>query len=260
MNRFFICALFLLLGACPSTAKGLLLNIHFHDNALPFDTEAMQDTLSKMNYDLLDYTVDRNLTIKENSDRIERMLKEYRNTEVYLLSDRLSTFVGLDVISKDTTIYGLITLTGAYNDGESFLYDDVSIKKNLEMMDSISYDGSKERYLKTVYRMIQDKKKGKKIKLSPQADNLMQDFYTLLNSPYGTSMIDFSLEEHLRLIKSWIGFMTDDERRLELEIDFMNLSWNANKYGVKYTCPFSYRTDYCVAMVKNMISYLQQKK
>ena len=260
MNRFFICALFLLLGACPSIAKGLLLNIHFHDNSLSFDTETMQDTLSKMNYDLLNYTVDRNLTIGENTDRIERLLKEYGNKEVFLLTDRLSTFVGLDVISKDTTIYGLITLTGAYNDGESFLYDDVSIKKNLEMMDSISYDGSKERYLKTVYRMIQDKKKGKKIKLSPQADNLMQDFYTLLNSPYGTSMIDFSLEEHLRSIKSWIGFMTDDERRLELEIDFMNLSWTANKYGVKYTCPFSYRTDYCVAMVKNMISYLQQKK
>ena len=264
MKKILINVFVLFLWSNVISARGLVLNLRYSENELSFDNLSMDTTLSGVGYDMITYIVDKNRSISEHAEKVYEIVERYRNAEtqdtIFLLSDRLSTFVGLDVVSRDTTIYGLITLTGAYNDGRSFLYDDVSIKKNLEMMDSISFDGSKEHYLKTVYRMIQDKKKGKKIKLSPQADNLMQDFYTLLNSPYGTSMIDFSLEEHLRLIKSWIGFMTDDERRLELEIDYMNLSWTANKYGVKYTCPVSYRTDYCVAMVKNMISYLQQKK
>lgn len=264
MRNIFIYVLFLLIGCDTVSARGLVLNLRYSEKGLCFDSLSMDTTLSGIGFDMFTYIVDKNRSISEHAEKVHEIVERYRNAEtqdtIFLLSDRLSTFVGLDVVSRDTTIYGLITLTGAYNDGESFLYDDVSIQKNLEMMDSISYDGSKERYLKTVYKMIQDKKKGKRINFSPQADNLMQDFYTLLNSPYGTSMIEFSLEEHLRLIKSWIGFMTDDERRLELEIDYMNLSWTANKYGVKYTCPVSYRTDYCVAMVKNMISYLQQKK
>ena len=264
MKKILINVFVLFLWSNVISARGLVLNLRYSENESSFDSIAMKTSLSEIGYDMITYIVDKNRSISEYAEKVYEIVERYRNAEtqdtIFLLSDRLSTFVGLDVVSRDTTIHGLITLTGAYNDGCSFLYDDVSIQKNLEMMDSISYDGSKERYLKTVYKMIQDKKKGKKIKLSPQADNMMQDFYTLLNSPYGTSMIDFSLEEHLRLIKSWIGFMTDDERRLELEIDYMNLSWTANKYGVKYTCPVSYRTDYCVAMVKNMISYLQQKK
>ena len=264
MRNIFIYVLFLLIGCDTVSARGLVLNLRYSEKGLCFDSLSMDTTLSGIGFDMFTYIVDKNRSISEHAEKVHEIVERYRNAEtqdtIFLLSDRLSTFVGLDVVSRDTTIHGLITLTGAYNDGCSFLYDDVSIRKNLEMMDSISFDGSKEHYLKTVYRVIQDKKKGKKIKLFPQADNMMQDFYTLLNSPYGTSMIDFSLEEHLRLIKSWIGFMTDDERRLELEIDYMNLSWTANKYGVKYTCPVSYRTDYCVAMVKNMISYLQQKK
>ena len=257
MRNIFIYVLFLLIGCDTVSARGLVLNLRYSEKGLCFDSLSMDTTLSGIGFDMFTYIVDKNRSISEHAEKVHEIVERYRNAEtqdtIFLLSDRLSTFVGLDVVSRDTTIHGFITLT-------SFLYDDVSIQKNLEMMDSISYDGSKERYLKTVYKMIQDKKKGKRIKFSPQADNLMQDFYTLLNSPYGTSMIEFSLEEHLRLIKSWIGFMTDDERRLELEIDYMNLSWTANKYGVKYTCPVSYRTDYCVAMVKNMISYLQQKK
>ena len=128
------------------------------------------------------------------------------------------------------------------------------------MMDSISFDGSKEHYLKTVYRMIQDKKKGKKIKLSLQADNMMKEFYTLLNSPYGTSLIDFSLEEHLRTTKAWIGFLIEEHNEMKMEIDYMNLSWTANKYGVKYTAPFSYPSDNCVEKIKQMILDLRQKK
>lgn len=264
MKGIFICALVHLIGCNCVSARGLVLNLRYSEKGLCFDNLSMDTTLSGVGYDMFTYIVDKNRSISEHAEKVQEIVERYRNAgmpdTVFLLTDRLSTFVGLDVISKDTTIHGLITLTGVYNDGCSFLYDDVSIKKNLEMIDSISFDGSKERNLKTIYKMIQDKKKGKRIKLSRQADNMMKEFYTLLCSPYGTSLIDFSLEEHLRSIKSWIGFMIEDERRLELEIDYMNLSWKANKYGVKYTSPFSYRADYCVEMIKQMILYLQQKK
>ena len=264
MKKILINVFVLFLWSNVISARGLVLNLRYSENESSFDSIAMKTSLSEIGYDMITYIVDKNRSISEYAEKVYEIVERYRNAEtqdtIFLLSDRLSTFVGLDVVSRDTTIHGLITLTGAYNDGRSFLYDDVSIKKNLEMMDSISFDGSKEHYLKTVYRMIQDKKKGKKIKLFPQADNMMKELYTLLSSPYGTSLIDFSLEEHLRTTKAWIGFLIEEHNEMKMEIDYMNLSWTANKYGVKYTCPLSFRTDNCVAIVKHVILDLQQKK
>ena len=264
MKKILINVFVLFLWSNVISARGLVLNLRYSENESSFDSIAMKTSLSEIGYDMITYIVDKNRSISEYAEKVYEIVERDRNAEtqdtIFLLSDRLSTFVGLDVVSRDTTIHGLITLTGAYNDGRSFLYDDVSIKKNLEMMDSISFDGSKEHYLKTVYRMIQDKKKGKKIKLFPQADNMMKELYTLLSSPYGTSLIDFSLEEHLRTTKAWIGFLIEEHNEMKMEIDYMNLSWTANKYGVKYTCPLSFRTDNCVAIVKHVILDLQQKK
>ena len=239
MKKILINVFVLFLWSNVISARGLVLNLRYSENESSFDSIAMKTSLSEIGYDMITYIVDKNRSISEYAEKVYEIVERYRNAEtqdtIFLLSDRLSTFVGLDVVSRDTTIHGLITLTGAYNDGDNFLYDEISIKKNLEMMDSISFDGSKEHYLKTVYRMIQDKKKGKKIKLSLQADNMMKEFYTLLNSPYGTSLIDFSLEEHLRTTKAWIGFLIEEHNEMKMEIDYMNLSWTANKYGVKYT-------------------------
>lgn len=264
MKKILINVFVLFLWSNVISARGLVLNLRYSENESSFDSIAMKTSLSEIGYDMITYIVDKNRSISEYAEKVYEIVERYRNAEtqdtMFLLSDRLSTFVGLDVVSRDTTIHGLITLTGAYNDGDNFLYDEISIKKNLEMMDSISFDGSKEHYLKTVYRMIQDKKKGKKIKLSLQADNMIKEFYTLLNSPYGTSLIDFSLEEHLRTTKAWIGFLIEEHNEMKMEIDYMNLSWTANKYGVKYTCPLSFRTDDCVAIVKHVILDLQQKK
>ena len=264
MKKILINVFVLFLWSNVISARGLVLNLRYSENESSFDSIAMKTSLSEIGYDMITYIVDKNRSISEYAEKVYEIVERYRNAEtqdtIFLLSDRLSTFVGLDVVSRDTTIHGLITLTGAYNDGDNFLYDEISIKKNLEMMDSISFDGSKEHYLKTVYRMIQDKKKGKKIKLSLQADNMMKEFYTLLNSPYGTSLIDFSLEEHLRTTKAWIGFLIEEHNEMKMEIDYMNLSWKANKYGVKYTSPFSYRADYCVEKIKQMILDLRQKK
>lgn len=264
MKKILINFFVLFLWSNVISARGLVLNLRYSENESSFDSIAMKTSLSEIGYDMITYIVDKNRSISEYAEKVYEIVERYRNAEtqdtIFLLSDRLSTFVGLDVVSRDTTIHGLITLTGAYNDGDNFLYDEISIKKNLEMMDSISFDGSKEHYLKTVYRMIQDKKKGKKIKLSLQADNMIKEFYTLLNSPYGTSLIDFSLEEHLRTTKAWIGFLIEEHNEMKMEIDYMNLSWTANKYGVKYTCPLSFRTDDCVAIVKHVILDLQQKK
>ena len=264
MKKILINVFVLFLWSNVISARGLVLNLRYSENELSFDNLSMDTTLSGVGYDMFTYIVDKNRSISEHAEKVQEIVERYRNAgmpdTVFLLTDRLSTFVGLDVISKDTTIHGLITLTGVYNDGCSFLYDDVSIKKNLEMIDSISFDGSKERYLKTIYKMIQDKKKGKRIKLSRQADNMMKELYTLLSSPYGTSLIDFSLEEHLRTTKAWIGFLIEEHNEMKMEIDYMNLSWKANKYGVKYTSPFSYRADYCVEKIKQMILDLRQKK
>ena len=264
MKKILINVFVLFLWSNVISARGLVLNLRYSENELSFDSIAMKTSLSEIGYDMITYIVDKNRSISEYAEKVYEIVERYRNAEtqdtIFLLSDRLSTFVGLDVVSRDTTIHGLITLTGAYNDGDNFLYDEISIKKNLEMMDSISFDGSKEHYLKTVYRMIQDKKKGKKIKLSLQADNMMKEFYTLLNSPYGTSLIDFSLEEHLRTTKAWIGFLIEEHNEMKMEIDYMNLSWTANKYGVKYSAPFSYPSDNCVEKIKQMILDLRQKK
>lgn len=263
MKRKIISVFMFLLCGNILSARNLVINLYYSEKELSFDSLVMEKTLSEIGYDMISYIIDKNRSISEQATRVQEITERYREggtqDVIFLLSDRLSTFVGLDVLSKDTNIHGLITLNGAYNDGESFLYDDVSIKKNLEMIDCISFDGSKERYLMTVYKMIRDKKKGKEIKLAPKADNMMLELYTLLNSPYGTSLMNFSLEEHLCTIKSWIGFLIEDGHLLEMEIDFMNLSWIANKYGVKYTYPNTYRSDDSVAKVKKMILDLQQK-
>ena len=263
MKRKIISAFMFLLCGNILSARNLVINLYYSEKELSFDSLVMEKTLSEIGYDMISYIIDKNRSISEQATRVQEITERYREggtqDVIFLLSDRLSTFVGLDVLSKDTNIHGLITLNGAYNDGESFLYDDVSIKKNLEMIDFISFDGSKERYLMTVYKMIRDKKKGKEIKLAPKADNMMLELYTLLNSPYGTSLMNFSLEEHLCTIKSWIGFLIEDGHLLEMENDFMNLSWIANKYGVKYTYPNTYRSDDSVAKVKKMILDLQQK-
>lgn len=72
------------------------------------------------------------------------------------------------------------------------------------MLDSVSFDGKTEQYLRTAYRMISQVKQGKKPKLPKVADDNMRKLFALLNSCYGRSLLTFSLDGHLKKVRSWI--------------------------------------------------------
>lgn len=241
-----------------STAKGVVLSIQYGENKLMFDSVEMKTALSGIDFDIITYRVDKSRTIGEHTDRIEKIIGKYHDSEhqqpVFLLSDRMSSFVGLDVIAKDTTIVGLITFSGAFSNGDDFLYDNMSMKKNMAMTDSISFDHSKELYLKGVYKMIRAKKQGKKVKLTKNADESAWELRDLLNSQYGTSLVNFSLEERLSRIKSWIVPMLDDYGMLMMDVDLMNLSCIGNMYHLKYTIFMPFDEQNVVPEVTKQIS------
>lgn len=243
-----------------STAKGVVLSIQYGENKLMFDSVEMKTALSGIDFDIITYRVDKSRTIGEHTDRIEKIIGKYHDSEhqqpVFLLSDRMSSFVGLDVVSKDTTIVGLITLSGAFSDGVDFLYDNISMEKNMETIDSISLDHSKELYLEGIYNMIHDKKQGKKVKLTRNADVSARELRDLLDSQYGTSLVDFSLEKRLSRIKSWIVPIIYDPETLMWSIDLMNLSFIGNMYHLRHTQPIILTKERVVSEVIKQISEL----
>lgn len=244
---------------CPAMGKGLLLNIHYSESELMFDSVKMSKELSAIDFCMASYLVDNSVTIEKHAVRILDIIHKYQNREaaqpVILLTDRMSSFVGLEAISKDTAVAGLVTLSGAFCNGDDFLYDNVSMKKNMEFLDSVSFDHSKEIYLEKIYRMIQARKVGEKIKPIRNADITADNLYRLLNSPYGVSMLGFSLASRLSMIKSLIVPMIDDYGILMMHIDLMNLSCIGNMYGLKYTFPLSFDKD---NVVSNVIRQVQE--
>lgn len=253
---------FILLNTCTSQswAKGIMLYVH-HGDSVKLHRQELDTEMQKMNIDVIDYPVDINRTVGEHALRIDSIVRKYReNTDslsVFMLTDKEATFVGLDVLSKDTTIVALVTLSGAFCNGDDYFYNETSVIKNMEMLDSVSFDNKKEQYLRTAYKMISKAKQGKTFKLPKGADEHMQDLFTLLNSRYGRSLQEFSLDDRLKRIRSWIiPLYRGENQSSELDLYVGKLIYLGALYGVKCTIADSYKYKYINSEIAKHISNL----
>lgn len=264
--KAFIIVLFLFFWANnPILSRGLMLNLQYYQNEKTIDLEKLAKGLSDMEIDIKTFVIDDSKSIEEYANGLKETISQYRKQDdtlqLFVLTDRESSFVGLELASVEARVKALLTVCGAFNDGDRFLYGEMSFKKNMEMLDSISFDGSKERYLEKVFKMIADKKKGKKIRLPKNADNDMAALYALLESNYGRSILRFSLDSHLRKIGAEIfPILSSGKRRhVMLDVDYLNLCLCGNKYQVRYSYPVSYDGDRLVAEIQKHISELLVK-
>ena len=203
-NRL-ILALLLLFGALSqAAAQGLVLALQHSQNDLGNYYSAVAHSLSEKNVIFERYVVDNEHSIDEHTALIQNVIKQQPTAKIFLLADRGSSFVALHLASVDTSIVALITLSGAFADGADFIYNEASYKKNRAFVDSLSLDGSKERQLRNIYRLINSKKQGQSIALPDDADADTKAVFDLLESKYGSSLVAFSLAEHLEKIRSTI--------------------------------------------------------
>ena len=92
--------------------------------------------------------------------------------------------------------------------------------------------------------MISQAKQGKKIKQPRGADNYMQALFTLLNSRYGHSLLEFSLDNHLKSVRSKIiPLYQSKNQSSELDLYIGKLIYLGALYGVEYIEPQSYNYD-----------------
>lgn len=229
----------------PAFAGGVLISIRYERNAMQYDAAQLADTMSAYKFRIINYTVDNDRSIEVHSDSLLGIISILRMKEpelkIILLADRESSFVGLDVASKDTSIIGLITLSGVFNDGTDYLYDEASVRRNMAMLDSLSSDRSKERSLDVAYQLISDAKKGKRLKQLDFTDHNNRVLYDFLHTAYGNSIVSFSLERHLSSIRSWIIPLHNfNNGRQGMYIDQMNLSRLGDKYGIRYAAVDNY--------------------
>ena len=170
---------YILLNTClsQSLAKGVMLYVHNDRNVKqPYLYELEKEM---QNYDIymIVYPVDVSRTIGEHTLRIDSIIRNYReNTDsldIFMVADKEASFVAMDVLSKDTAIVALITLSGAFCNGDDYFYNETSITKNVKMLDSVSFDNQKEQCLRIAYKMISQAKQGEKIKQPRGADNYM---------------------------------------------------------------------------------------
>ena len=265
MRKYIIGFLLFFLGNNPVLSKELMLNLQYHKNKEAFDLEKLTKGLSDVEIDTKTYVIDDNSSIEEHVNKIREFIRQYcekeKKLQVLVLTDRESTFVGLELASVDTPVKALFTFSGAFNDGDNFLYGEMSFKKNMEMLDSISLDRSKERYLEKVLKMIADKKKGKKIRLPKNADSDMTALYALLQSNYWNSVLGFSLDDHLHSIKAeFLPIMPYVKKKnLMTDVDYLNLCHCGNKYQIRYSYPIFNDGDRLVAEILKHVSELKTK-
>lgn len=254
---------YILLNTCirQSWAKGIMLYVHNDKNVNQSYRYELKKDLQEMNIDMIDYHVDINRTVGEHTLRIDSIVRKYRektdSLSVFMLTDKETTFVGLNVLSKDTTIVALMTLSGAFCNGDDYFYNETSVIKNIEMLDSVSFDNKKEQYLRAAYKMISNAKQGKNFKLPKGTDDHMQVLFNLLNSRYGRSLLEFSLDDHLKRIQSNIApLYRSKNQSSELDLYIGKLIYLGALYGVKYTEPHSYNDEDVSSEIAKYISNL----
>lgn len=244
MRCILICCLLSILSMGQALAENLMIFVQCGNEELSYHAELKQ-AMSDINVEMLDYVIDWDKTIEEHALSIDSIVNCYRENvdslNLFLLSDQEASFVAFDVLSRDTSIVALITLSGNFCNGDDYLYNEISIRKQMEMLDSLSLDGRKEQYLETAYNMIASAKRGKKLVLLENADNEMQNLYNFLHTRYGRSLLAFSLEERLEKIHSWvIPFYRSANQSDELDLNIGRFLYLGAQFGVKFTCPDVY--------------------
>lgn len=241
---------YILLNTClsQSLAKGIMLYVHNDKNVKQPYLYELEKEMQKYDINMIVYPVDVSRTIGEHTLRIDSIIRNYReNTDsldIFMVADKEASFVAMDVLSKDTAIVALITLSGAFCNGDDYFYNETSITKNVKMLDSVSFDNQKEQYLRIAYKMISQAKQGEKIKQPRGADNYMQALFTLLNSRYGHSLLEFSLDDHLKSVRSKIiPLYQSKNQSSELDLYIGKLIYLGALYGVEYIEPQSYNYD-----------------
>ena len=263
MKLLILNILLLFCGNHQLMAKGLMLSLQYYQNEKPIDLEKLAKGLSDMEIDIKTFVIDDSKSIEEYANRLKETVRQYHEQndtiQFFVITDRESSFVGLELASVEASVKALLTICGAFNDGDRFLYGEMSFKKNMEMLDSISFDGSKERYLEKVFKMIADKKTGKRIRLPKNADNDMAALYALLESNYGSSIMRFSLDSCLSKISAAVFPIYDSDNQQLLDVDYLNLCLCGNKYQVRYSYPICYSGETLVKEITKSISELLTK-
>lgn len=159
---------YILLNTCisQSWAKGIMLYVHNDKSVKQSYLYELEKKMQNIDIDMIVYPVDISRSVGEHTLRIDSIIRNYRDNSdslsIFMVTDKEASFVAMDVLSKDTAIVALVTLSGAFCDGDDYFYNETSIIKNMEMLDSLSFDNKKEQYLRIAYKMISQAKQGKK--------------------------------------------------------------------------------------------------
>lgn len=242
-------------------AKDIMLYIHGDKTVDQSYFHRLEKEMQNLNVETINYPIDLNRSIGEHTLRIDSIVRNYREVadslSIFMIAEKEASFVALDVLAKDTAIVALFALSSAFCNGDDYFYNETSIIKNMEMLDSASFDNSKEQYLKFVYKMTSHAKQGKTYKLPQKADEHMQVLFTLLNSRYGRSLLEFSLDDHLKSVRSKIiPFFQSKNQSSELDLYIGKLIYWGALYGVEYTEPQSYNYEDVSSEIAKHISNL----
>ena len=155
---FFLCSMFIQFGICNSLGKEVLLNLHYMYNEDAVDSVELRKRLSENGISMITYIVDNNRSINEHANNVKKIISSYDRSdklELVVLTDRMSTFVGLKLCNSMKDVRGLITISGAFNDGDDFIYSEFSVTKNADNFNKLSENREKERCLFSVWQIIQ---------------------------------------------------------------------------------------------------------
>lgn len=263
MIRLLLAGFLYVLCICQIFAKGLLVSVRY-DGCDMIDDSLSHDVMKDVIDEVKIFVANDASAVGTWSEQIENAVNNYHKNNpespVYMMTDRKTTFIGLDVASRCTFIKALITRNGALTEGVDFLYDDYSLKLNVQNLDSISFSRTKENHLESIYNMIISAKEGKKIKLQKNADKNAQELFAFIKSKYGWSVLNFPLEDCLKNIKTELILLQDD--KLPMINDMTSFAPLAYRYGIKYSFPFLLSDDKSknADEINHAISYTIEKE
>lgn len=245
-----------------SLAYSLVVYVHYgKDEGLQHYAE-LQDTLHDMGIDMLACPINEDRTIEENALHIDSVIANCKNNndsmEVILMSEKMSSFVAIDVLAKDTSIIAWIALSGVFCDGDDCLYNEASVRVNTEMLDSVSFDNRKEKCLSGIYKMIESAKEEKKPVLPRGADDYMRKLHSWLNNRYGRSFVSFSPASYMGRVSSWIIPLCDNSKHeSELFLNTAKLVHLRSKYNnIKIMRPVPYYDSSLNSRIVEQVSNL----
>ena len=247
MKKIVFCFILLNMGIKLSWAKDIMLYIHGGNTVYQSYFHRLEEEMQNIDVETINYPIYLNRSIGEHALRVDSIIQNYKDgadsLRIFMIAEKEASFVALDILSKDTDIVALFALSGTFCNGDDYFYNEASIIKNMEMLDSASFN-NKEQYLRFVYKMISNAKQGRTYKLPHKADEYMQNLSILLNSRLGRSILEFSLDEHLKRIRSWIvPFYRSKNQSSELDLYIGKLLYNGALFGIKFAEPLNYKEE-----------------